>query len=189
MNEYIILFLIVAGIVAYFGYVSYSKKKEAKEKLERYIQEKTKIRETIKEDKTERQPEEGKTPVVPPTKESEGKSETTITSFDDDSIEIRADGTWICPNDETINDGDACIICGQSRPGFVPQPVNSEGERKVATIVSRAIVTEQAPPKKGFTVAYKLNTSHDIIATDTAKPKPTSIIISADENLLVYDDG
>lgn len=26
------------------------------------------------------------------------------------------EGTWVCPNDETLNTGEACVICGCKRP-------------------------------------------------------------------------
>lgn len=165
MNGYVFLFLFFAAIIAFLWY-------------------------NFKSEKCEDESETCQPQAVSPSKQSENKSEPDTAGGEDDSIEIRADGTWICPNDETINDGDTCIICGQSRLGVVCIKDEPSGIKETDYASAPTNEAPQRILKKGFSVAYPAKIS-SMDTSEKAKKEVTENVYSAnmDESTLTYDDG
>lgn len=99
MNVFLIMLFIAVGIGCIWWLNRKHEENEAHQRIEKYIQEKEKEIQSDSIKKSEPNPSK----VELSAENLQTISNTHESISQEESIEIRPDGTWICPNDETIN--------------------------------------------------------------------------------------
>lgn len=186
MNVFLIMLFIAVGIGCIWWLNRKHEENEAHQRIEKYIQEKEKEIQSDSIKKSEPNPSK----VELSAENLQTISNTHESISQEESIEIRPDGTWICPNDETINDGDVCIICGQSRPGTTSTKVKPSDTINVEPVSLTADKSPHQIPKKGFSVAYSAKSTTPDSSVTSKETIPESVYAPImDNTMLTYDDG